>query len=59
MLIGCSPRRTTTVEPGSCAQPYMVYARQVKREQASEWRAERAAAEEQPNMPFYRLGHGL
>jgi hypothetical protein len=27
MLMGCSPRRATTVESGLCARPYMVYAR--------------------------------
>jgi hypothetical protein len=36
MLIGCSPCRVTMVELGSCARPYTVYARQVKREKASE-----------------------
>jgi hypothetical protein len=59
MLIGCSPRRATTVEPGSCARPYTVYTRQVKREQASEWRAKRATTGEQPDVPFYRPGCGL
>jgi hypothetical protein len=54
MLMGCSPRLATTIESGSCARPYTVYARQVKREQASKWRAEHAAAGEQPGMPFYR-----
>jgi hypothetical protein len=34
---GLLPRRATTVEPDSCVRPYTVYARQVKREQASEW----------------------
>jgi hypothetical protein len=59
MLMGCSPRCATTVEPGSCARLYTVYARQVKREQASEWRAECAAAGEKPGVPFYRPGRGL
>jgi hypothetical protein len=57
--MSCSPRRATTAELGSCARPYTLYARQVKREQASEWRAERAAAGEQPGVPFYRPGRGL
>jgi hypothetical protein len=59
MLTGCSPRRATTVEPGLCTRSYTVYARQVKQEQASEWRAERVATEEQPDVPFYRPRHGL
>jgi hypothetical protein len=58
-LMGYSPRRIMTVEPSSCARPYTVYARQMKQEQASEWRAERAATGEQPGVPFYRLGRGL
>jgi hypothetical protein len=32
MLMGCSPHRATTVEPGSYVRPYTVYARQVSGE---------------------------
>jgi hypothetical protein len=52
--MGCSPRRAIAVEPGLCIRPYTVYARQVKREQASEWWAECATVGEQPGVPFYR-----
>jgi hypothetical protein len=48
-----------TVKPVSYARSYTVYARQVKREQTSEWQAERAAAGEQTGVSFYRPGRGL